>query len=377
FFAVDPISTTFTLLALYGAMLMVERRTRGAAALTGLGAGLAIASKFSALPILAAPVVAVMIVAWRSRQDGPIVRAQALRHLMLAFVVAFLIFALTSPFVFLDWGSFKQAVIVEQGAMASGRADMPFTRQYRGTAPYLYHIEQQVRWGMGWPLGIVAFLGLGWVLVRTLLRRARPGELILLSWIVPYFGITGLFLAKFVRYMVPVVPLFIVMGAGMLVGRYWVLDIRYSRRISNIQYLITGVVLLATIFWSLAFVSGVYGTEHSWIIASRWIYEHVPDGSVLATEHWDDDLPLGLPEPGANIGAHGYRLVELPMYEDDNEQKYHLLRSRLSEADYVVLSTNRLYGAIPNLPERYPMSTRYYQLLFAGELGFEKVAEFT
>jgi YYY domain-containing protein len=376
FFAVDPISTTFTLLALYGAMLMVERRTRGVAALTGLGAGLAIASKFSALPIMAAPVVAVLIVAWQSRKTGPD-WAQAVRHLLIAFVVAFLVFAMTSPFVLLDWRSFVQAVIEEQGAMASGRSDMPFTRQYRGTTPYLYHIVQQLRWGMGWPLGIVAFLGLGWVLVRTLLRRAKPGELILLSWIVPYFGVTGLFLAKFMRYMVPVVPLFVVMGAGMLVSGYWVLDTRYSRRISNIQYLIAGIVLLASILWSLAFVNGVYGTEHTWITTSRWIYEHVPDGSVLALEHWDDHLPLSLPEPGANMGAHGYRQVELPMYEDDNEQKYNLLRSRLREADYIVLSTNRLYGAIPRLPERYPMSTKYYQLLFAGELGFEKVAQFT
>ncbi len=385
FFAVDPISTTFTLLALYGAMLMVERRTRGAAALTGLGAGLAIASKFSALPILAAPVVAVLITTWRKRQDGAIDWTQAVRHLVLTFAVALIVFALTSPFVFLDWGSFVEAVIKEQGAMASGRADMPFTRQYRGTTPYLYHIEQQVRWGMGWPLGIVAFLGLGWVLMRTLLRRARPGELILLSWIVPYFGITGLFLAKFMRYMVPVVPLFIVMGAGMLCefrvlgfeSRVTGGKLRLVPSLLAIRNVLIVVILGWTIFWSLAFVVGVYGTEHSWIVASRWIYEHVPDGSVLASEHWDDDLPLGLPEPGANIGAHGYQMVELPMYEDDNESKYNLLRSRLSEADYIILSTNRLYGAIPNLPERYPMSTRYYRLLFAGELGFEKVAEFT
>ncbi len=392
FFAVDPISTTFTLLALYGAILMVERRTRGAAALTGLGAGLAIASKFSALPILAAPVVAAMIMVWKPGQDGRTDRtarlsspkSQALRYLLMAFIAAFLVFAITSPFVFLDWGSFKQAVIVEQGAMASGRADMPFTRQYRGTTPYLYHIEQQLRWGMGWPLGIVAFLGLGWVLVRALLRRARPGELILLSWIVPYFGVTGLFLAKFVRYMVPLVPLFIVMGAGTLCQfrvssfafRVASGGLRFRLSPLAIRNALVAVILGATIFWALAFVFGVYGTDHSWIIASRWIYEHVPDGSVLASEHWDDDLPLGLPEPGANIGAHGYRLVELPMYEDDNESKYQLLRSKLSEADYVILSTNRLYGAIPRLPERYPMSTRYYQLLFAGELGFEKVAEF-
>ncbi|MGA9350878.1 MAG: DUF2298 domain-containing protein [Anaerolineae bacterium] len=383
FFAVDPISTTFTLLALYGAMLMVERRTRGAAALTGLGAGLAISSKFSALPVLAAPVVAVLIIAWRSRQAGPTDWAQAVRHVLITFTVAFLVFAVTSPFVLLDWRSFVEAVIEEQGAMASGRADMPFTRQYRGTTPYLYHIVQQLRWGMGWPLGIVAFLGLGWVLVRTLLRRAKPGELILLSWIVPYFGVTGLFLAKFMRYMVPVVPLFIVMGAGILCkmqeagSKRQKSGLHLASCILHLSNLFIAVTLLGAVFWSLAFVSGVYGTEHTWIAASRWIYDHVPDGSVLALEHWDDDLPLGLPEPGANMGVHGYQLVELPMYEDDNEQKYHLLRSRLSEADYIILSTNRLYGAIPRLPERYPMSTKYYRLLFAGELGFEKVAEFT
>jgi YYY domain-containing protein len=147
--------------------------------------------------------------------------------------------------------------------------------------------------------------------------------------------------------------------------------------ISHLPNLLIAVALGWTIFWALAFVAGVYGTEHTWITASRWIYEHIPDGLVLASEHWDDDLPLSLPEPGANMGAHGYRLVDLPMYEDDNEGKYQLLRSGLREADYIILSTNRLYGAIPRLPERYPMSTRYYQLLFAGELGFEKVAEFT
>ncbi len=376
FFAVDPISTTFTLLALYGAMLMVERRTAGAAALTGLGAALAIASKFSALPVLAAPVVAVLVIAWQSRQAGRTDSAQALRHLLLAFVVAFLVFAVTSPFVLLDWSSFVQAVIKEQGAMASGRADMPFTRQYRGTVPYSYQIEQQLRWGMGWPLGIVAFLGLGWVLVRTLLRRAKPGELILLSWIVPYFGFTGLFLAKFMRYMVPVVPLFTVMGVGMLC-KLQVASRKSQVARFQLPSLLIAVTLGGAIFWALAFVVGVYGTEHTWITASRWIYDHVPEGSVLASEHWDDDLPLGLPEPGANMRTHGYRLVELPMYEEDNEEKYQRLRSRLSEADYIVLSSNRLYGAILRLPQRYPMSSKYYQLLFAGRLGFEEVAEFT
>ncbi|MFQ5872466.1 MAG: DUF2298 domain-containing protein, partial [Dehalococcoidia bacterium] len=38
---------------------------------------------------------------------------------------------------------------------------------------------------------------------------------------------------------------------------------------------------------------------------------------------------------------------------------------------YLVLFSNRLYSTIPRMPDRYPMSSRYYQLLFDGDLGFE------
>ena len=504
FFAVDPISATFTLLALYGAMLMGERRTAGAAVLTGVGAGLAIASKFSALPILAAPVVATLfpmikrhlkgrrsggeelhsepvvgsatpsdragtatfgsatpsdpvsatpsdratpmfgsttpsdrvsatpsdrVSATPSDREGtgmvgsatPSHRVSAtpshrvgLSHtpnlphsqsptlpislLFISLLVALLVFTITSPFVFLDWSNWVQAVIKEQGAMVRGEADFPFTRQYRGTVPYIYFFEQQLKWGMGWPLGIVALAGLAWALLRALLGKAKTGEWILLSWIVPYFGITGLFLAKFMRYMSPVVPLLCVMGVGMLsaIDRWFgrkAEDVKEEEEgregkegrrplvplissISPVSLISLGILLL-TMLWALAFVNGVYRYTHPWIAASRWIYANVPDGSVLASEHWDDDLPLGLPEPGADWGSHGYRIVDLPLYEDDNESKYQLLRSRLQEADYIVLSSNRLYASIPRLPERYPLTTKYYDLLFGGQLGFEKVAEFT
>ncbi len=65
------------------------------------------------------------------------------------------------------------------------------------------------------------------------------------------------------------------------------------------------------------------------------------------------------------------------MYEEDNAGKYEIIRQNMREGDYYVLATKRLYGALPHLPERYPMSTRFYELLFAEQLGYELVGDFT
>jgi len=382
FFAVDPISTTFTLLALYGAIRMVDRGERGAALLTGVGIGLAVASKFSALPVVVAPLVATLLAGRRPAADRTVSDSRLWGNLLLAGWVSLVVFAITSPYVFLDFGSFWQAVVKEQGDMVSGVADLPFTRQYRGTPAYVYFLEQQLWWGMGLPLGLLAYAGLAWVLVRAVLRRLSLAEWVVLSWVLLYFGVTGLFLAKFMRYMVPVVPLFVLFGAGLVsnLGRLSDLPSRLGRYVGSalrfLGYASAGIALLGAILWSLAFVNGVYGTEHSWVTASRWVYANLPEGSCIVGEHWEEGFPQTWDEPGMNPEAHRLRRAQpLPMYEEDTAQKFETLRDTLRNCDYLVLASNRLWRTIPRLPQRYPMSTRYYQLLFAGQLGFERVYE--
>ncbi len=401
FFAVDPISTTFTVAAVYHSVRLVDTGRWRQALLAGAMAALAIASKFSAAPILAAPVVAGAILVWRQNQQSPQERAAQTPGWLLAagaLALAALVFTLTSPFVLLDFENFRKAVIDEQGAMVRGVADFPFTRQYRGTAPYFYFIAETVQWGMGWPLGIAGWLAFAWVIVKAAARRASAGEWIMLSWLIPYFGITGSFLAKFNRYMAPVVPFLTILAAGMLwalarrsvfSGQYSVFSGQYSvfsdqgagetrARGGERRYaLFAAIILLPTMLWALAFVNGVYGREHTFITASTWMYENVPDGSVWITEHWEEGLPLLLPIPGGSPGAHGWRNLVMPMYEEDNEAKFQTLKQNMTEGDYYVLATKRMYGALPRLPERYPLSIRFYDLLFSGQLGYELAAEFT
>ncbi len=394
FFAMDPASTTFTVLAVFGGVLMVQDRSWRGALLAGIGAGLAISSKFSALPILAAPVTAALVVGWlASRTPSPGMGerrggggvGKVLVGAVLALLLAAVTFTVTSPYAVLDWQNFIQATLVEQGAMVRGIADFPFTRQYRNTTPYLYFVEQQVVWGMGLPLGLVALAGSLWALVRLAIGKASPGEWIVWSWVVPYFGITGAFLAKFNRYMSPVLPFVVLFGAALAVWLAGRLKLP-NRPIAQLPFsflrplgwVLAAVALFGGIFWSVAYVNGVYGHEHTWLTASRWVYANAPRDSIILWESWDDPLPKDIPgEDGTDMGRAGLRHIDWSPYEEDTAEKYEILKEKLREADFVIYSSKRIYGSVDELPERYPMTTRYYDLMFGEQLGFVHAAEVT
>ena len=102
--------------------------------------------------------------------------------------------------------------------------------------------------------------------------------------------------------------------------------------------------------------------------------------SVVANEHWDDAVPRNLDGKDA-YGAYYFGLSsstdgQIQNYAEEDPGKLPQMLDWLDEADYLVMSSNRLYGSIPRLPWRFPMATEYYRALFNGELGFELVADF-
>jgi len=62
--------------------------------------------------------------------------------------------------------------------------------------------------------------------------------------------------------------------------------------------------------------------------------------------------------------------------EPDDRAKWQRLTEELAASEYVVIASRRAYGSLPRLPERYPLTARYYELLFSDRLGFELLAEF-
>ena len=136
-----------------------------------------------------------------------------------------------------------------------------------------------------------------------------------------------------------------------------------------------------TFLYGLAY-QNVYAGEHTAVEASRWIYQNVPRGSTLAKEHWEEGFPVAVkdladPRRQLDPGVFGFRQVDLNLYENDDQRKLDHIVQTVARTDYILFFSNRLYGTIPRLPERYPLTSKYYQMLFGEELGFELAAVFT
>ena len=63
----------------------------------------------------------------------------------------------------------------------------------------------------------------------------------------------------------------------------------------------------------------------------------------------------------------------LEMYNPDTPEKFQKIFQQLSDSDYYILYSNRLYGTIPRLEDRYPGSKLFYEKIFNGDFGFNVV----
>ncbi|TSC85745.1 MAG: hypothetical protein G01um101416_816, partial [Microgenomates group bacterium Gr01-1014_16] len=342
FFAVDTPLVFFLVLSFY---LLIMRSP-----FLGIAFGLAVASKISV--VLFAPVILIGFVIHFFSHS---------RRQTLLFAICFLLFAvltvrLAYPYMF-DGFVLNQKLLTnwrDLNAISQPNIGFPPATQWFHAQPGVYSLNNLLYLGFGLPLGVIALAALSYALIRF---HRHPFVLLAIGWTIPFFIYQSLQFAQAMRYTYPVYP-FLAIANGI-----------FLYQIFKINKFLFSVVITLVLVWPLAFIS-IYSRPHSRVVASEWMLKNIPSGSSLACEHWDDCLPLGYHFPP-------YIGVEFPLYGPDTPQKWIDMNQKLAQVDYIVLSSNRLYGSIMTLPERFPQTTKYYQSLFDGSLGFTPVAQFT
>ncbi|MDP2289722.1 MAG: DUF2298 domain-containing protein, partial [Actinomycetota bacterium] len=344
------------------------RRALLGGGLAGLGAGAAVAVKFTAVGLAAVPFVLLLVLAVRQRRRADLIRLAS------AVIGGILAFRVLCPPAFVGLGMAPNPTFWDDLSRSRqvAAAGLPPSIQWADRTPFV-----DATWWLFWftigPGALVAAV----VGVVALVRRRRAVGLwnvatIAAALVVPYLFVFRTNVTSG-RYFVPMLPAVAVAGAyGFVAAAGW-LRPRLARRPAQLVGALVVAGAIAAVVWPLAFVNGVYGDRHTRVVASEWIGQHVPKDSTITSEGWDDALPLAV----VGVNPTDYRNQQLDLFGVDTVQKTAELASVLVDVDYVIESSNRVWGAVARIPVRFPSTIEFFEALDDGRLGFERVATFT
>ncbi len=390
FFTVDTFLNFFLVLSFYFLISLLLTKSdfaetkRGRSFLTasflGFSFGLALACKISAALFLPVIGLGFLFILLKSKK----IIFFALCALCFG-LCAYGAFRFNQPQAFVDNNFFRPIPnpkfvhnLKELNVSADPNGWYPPAIQWIGTKPIIFPLKNMVLWGLGLPLGIISLGAIVFfinLLIQSIIKKRTKfrlplstSYLLMLFWIIFLFIYQGVQFGKVSRYFYPIYPFLAILSALFLSNISTCIKKTFPHKflIFNFSFFILILV------YPLSFLN-IYTKPITRVTASEWIYQNILPGSILSYEHWDDGLPLGLKGKSSSL----YQLEELALFAPDTEEKWKIINRQLAKIDYLVLSSNRLWGSIGRLPQKYPVSAKFYQDLLAGKLNFEKIAEFT
>jgi hypothetical protein len=325
-----------------------------------VAAGLATSTKYN-LGMLVLPATVAAVFACR---DAAAARVAAggrtalvwLRLLVLRLYLPMLVaFVVASPFVVLDAPHFvrdfrRQSQIMDRGWLG-------FENVGNG---FWFNVTPNLTGAIGVVLVMLAVAGLGW----ALWRRTRL-DLMLAPYVIVYFVYIGTWKELADRYLLPIVPLLLLLAVRVCIELVDLAGPRRRRVAIPVAVLVLAVAFALPLADSIAFdrtLSG-YDTREA---AREWIQQNVPAGSLIAVENYgpplvrEDTIDHYLE---AGLDPVAYRLVRLKLPAPETpDRSRDVGRLRRQGVEYVVTSS-RVRDRVLAARDEYPAIVDFYEQL--------------
>lgn len=414
YYANDIILSTFTLLSVYFSTVFWFRKKILFSILSGVAMGFAFASKISALYTLPLIIVLLLIAPMsqlnqKGRKFSFFIKTliASLFSLVLFGVAMYLAMRIGSPYYFETGNFFDLTVsklfrknLQELRAINGFHVWFPPAIHWMSKGfelvihkpdflckeiinktcawtiyPSWFALKMFSVFGVGLIATVFGVIGIIAQLLNQLksikFKKFNPNTIILLG-ISIFFVYQSIQFVKSYRYYIWIYPFFAVFAG---VGIVATLDL-IKKRLHNhyIYSIVVFFISATTLIWPLMFMR-IYTSPHTRISASKWIYQHIDNNSLLLIEHWDDGLPLNL----ATVETKNkrFRSEYVEVFAQDNDEKFEKIYRQLQNADYYIISSGRSIATTAIVPWKYPQMGRFYQQMISGELGYKQVAEFT
>ncbi len=324
FFTVDSFATFFVVTSFYFLLLAIpiDRPDQKVTdsnyvffVLFGAMVGMAGACKVNTLPVFGLIVVAGAIYLFINKQQSQFLKLikTMLLGLFLAALFAFLAFRIFQPYAFNGPGFSNIGlnenwvnVIKEVTNQVAGNSEWPPNHHWTNR-PIQYAWVNMVLWGMGLPLGLMAWFGWGWAGYRMWKGEWRK-HLFPFIWVLAYFVWQNIQFWRYMRYFLPIYPFLILFAAWAIyelmiktkpeifrireIGSDFRLQMRELTRNWKglVSILVLTSVMAGTFGYAFAFTR-IYSRPHTRVEASRWILSNIP-GPLNVFVSSDDETQM-------------------------------------------------------------------------------------
>lgn len=226
-----------------------------------------------------------------------------------------------------------------------------------------------------------------------------------------FFIPNSFFYAKWTRFLAPLFPLMILFAVMFVLKLYaWfenklITSKKFHKE--NAEILAQTLMLVVVLFISvpgMAYV-GIYERPDVRFTASEWVFENIPTGSTILSETANVvDIPVVPPgKDPSQYSRRYYNYISFNSYDlHENPILQEQFREYIKTADYIFVPSRRVFWnhtcARPDevsssnvdcieagyefdrwekLASTYSTLSDYYINLFSGQLGYQKVAEFS
>lgn len=325
--------------------------------------GLALGSKITAV-IFGLPLfLAFLVQLFKARSFKTKLRILSFGVLALALTLTLTL--LTSPYLLLDFPHSRGTLLYET-SVATGQSLVFYTRQFFNTIPVLFQVQKIFPYALGWPIFVLSILGLILMIKKIITEKNLLIANLLIAFGAYFFSQAFLF-CKWTRFMAPLFAFFPIFAA---------ITLSYLSRLRYLSCLVLFISLVPGFIFS-----SIYFRPDIRFQASEWIFQNIPSGSkVLAETGNVIDIPI-LPSsyPNYQLLTTNYSLspISFDFYHlDENPELFLNLLWDLENSDYIFVPSRRIFANHQRLPEKYPLTARYHDLLFSGWLGFKEIKTF-
>lgn len=320
FMTVDNFGVLFATAAMYCVVRVAQRGDWRWYVLFGVAFAMAVASRINLVPLFGLLLAGVFIARydeWRAawQRNAPLWPSlrSALLLVALAGVVSVLTYRVIHPMAFRaetgdttfftwhlnpNWTNMLALSQAESNLEGGG----PPAEQWTSRPKVLFPFLNIVLWGLGLPLGLMAWAGWAWAAWRCLsTSAARTDEwkthLLPVLWVGGFFLFMGTRWVMSVRYFLPIYGFLALLAAWALV-ELWETGKRKENGerketgtskfsfVSIVSLLSFAVVIAGTFAWAWGFTS-IYRNPNTRVQATRWIFENIPSPFMLEVQTAD------------------------------------------------------------------------------------------